>query len=131
MEYQGRNSSTSTKSVSPALRSLFADSTDAIQVRLFDLRQLGASTFTDKYWRKGVGVEPTGDGIARRPPVVKSGRPQISLSGLSNLACAKAASDGGRCSQSAVFVLRFVLTNQHETMRREEHTQGIAPSSIR
>ena len=24
-------------------------------------------------WRKRVGVEPTGDGIARRPPVLKTG----------------------------------------------------------
>jgi hypothetical protein len=26
-----------------------------------------------KKWRKRVGVEPTGDGIARRPPVLKTG----------------------------------------------------------
>src|SRR6202140_932064 len=28
---------------------------------------------TAKRWRKRVGVEPTGDGIARRPPVLKTG----------------------------------------------------------
>ena len=28
---------------------------------------------TEKLWRKRVGVEPTGNGIARRPPVLKTG----------------------------------------------------------
>ena len=31
------------------------------------------ATYSKINWRKRVGVEPTGDGLTRRPPVLKTG----------------------------------------------------------